>query len=101
MLEKNAGAPGTWAVELRVKRGDSLHSRANRVAASMGAGFDVFTVEVKNLGLVGEEIDLFTNGVSSINDGVSTNPANPPSISLYAEELYLLARRSFLRNLLL
>lgn len=79
MLEKKAGAPGTWAVELRAKRGDSLHSRASRVAASTVAGF-VFIVWVKNLGLVGE-VALFDNGCESINDGVSVNPAKPPSIS--------------------
>ena len=76
MLEKKAGAPGAWAFELLVNKGDSLHSSANRVAASTDAGF-VFIVEVKNLGLVGEDA-LFDNGVESISAGVSVIPANPP-----------------------
>jgi hypothetical protein len=101
MLEKNAGAPGTWVVVFRVKRGDSLHSRASLVAASTVAGFDVFIVEVKNLGLVGEEAALFDKGVLSINDGVSAIPANPPSINRYAGKEYLLARMWFLQIQLL
>ena len=48
MLEKNAGARGSWVVEFWVKRGNSLHSRASRVVASTAAGF-VITVEGRNL----------------------------------------------------
>lgn len=81
MLEKNAGAPGTWVVEFRMKRGNSLHPRARRVVA-LAAGF-VVIVEGRNLGVEGDDGGdlIFVKGDVSINDGTSTSAANPPEIS--------------------
>ena len=82
MLEKNAGAPGTWVVEYWVKRGYCLHSSARRVVALTAAGF-VITVEVKNFGVdEGEDRDLiFVKGDVSIKNETSVNAANPPTVS--------------------
>jgi hypothetical protein len=83
MLAKNAGAPGILVRELRVKRGDSLHSRASLVAASTPVRC-ALTAGVKNL--VFEEGDLISvNGVVSTKDGTSINEAKPPIINYWME----------------
>jgi hypothetical protein len=83
MLEKKAGAPGVVErpVVVRVKRGDSLHSRARRVVASTPASFVVMELERKR-GVEGDDGGdfKFVNGEESINDGVSVKAANPPII---------------------
>jgi hypothetical protein len=82
MLAKNAGAPGILVRELRVKRGDSLHSRASLVAASTPVRC-AFTVGGKNLVFEGDLISV--NGVVSIKDGTSINEAKPPIINYWIE----------------
>jgi hypothetical protein len=81
MLAKNAAGPGAWeAVGLRRKIGDSLHSRARRVAASTAIGFGARVVGM-NLGGEGEFLGdlMFVKGLESIKAGSSRTAANPPS----------------------
>lgn len=78
MLAKNAGAPGDPEV-LPMKSVDSLHSRASRVVAPTTAGLFVI-VDGRNFGVEVEEGGelMFVNGVVSISEDDSANPAIPP-----------------------
>jgi len=69
-------------VEFGVNRENSLHSRARRVVASTAAGF-VTPVEGRNFGVEGNSNGdlIFVKGDVSINDGTSTNAANPPDVN--------------------
>ena len=82
MLEKNAGAPGAEVVTfVEGNKGDSLHSRANRVVASAPVGL-VAIAAGTNFGVEGVDGgDLRTvKGATSTRDGVSDREANPPAI---------------------
>jgi hypothetical protein len=70
-----------------VNSGDSLHSRASRVAASAPARLVV--IAEGNLGPPGEVGDLIlVNGDVSINEGVSLSAAKPPFVRFWQSGLY-------------
>ena len=91
MLEKKAGAPGTWdgLVVGRVKSGDSLHSRARRVVASTAGGSLVGRELGRKRGVEWDrEGDFkFVRDEESINDGVSVNDAKPPLNQFRSQEI--------------
>ena len=72
-----------------MKRGDSLHSRARRAAASR-AGVFVGREAGRKRG-VEREVDGdfgFVRGDESINEGASDNAANPPIVSFVMQSVY-------------
>jgi len=82
MLEKNAVGPGACEVfGARIKRGDSLHSRARRVVASTAADLSARVDVGENFGREGEDLGdlMFANGVESIKSGTSRRDAKPPA----------------------
>ena len=82
MLEKNAVGSGAWDVlGVRMKRGDSLHSRARRVVASTAMDLRERVDEGTNFGGDGGDLGdlMFANGVESIKSGTSRRDAKPPA----------------------